>query len=545
MRILPAFSTESLPTIQLLFVVSKIDIHLQMCEDAGITLVSSYFPRTLPEVYYVPISFDMFASAHLQEGNGIGLHMTSELHFKSAIELASLIQSRQVTVHQVMTAHLEQIERLNPRVNAICTLVAEEALAQAVDADRALKTGIEPGPLFGLPIAIKDLVLTKGIPTTMGSPIYKDFIPDEDALVVERLKLAGAIVIGKTNVPEFGAGSHTFNEVFGATRNPYDLEKSPGGSSGGAAVALACGMVPIADGSDLGGSVRNPANFNNVVGLRPSPGRIPRYPSEQPWNTLSVLGPMGRTVGDVALLLSTMAGSDVRDPLSIPEDPTHFQLPLDRDFKDVRVAWSPDLGAFPVEKAVTEVIENALPRFSDFGCIVDEAHPDFDDANEIFQVLRANIFATGGAEDLAKHRHQLKDTVIWNIEKGLGLTGPQISHAQKERAKLYHRVQEFFQQYDYLLLPVSQVVPFPIEMEWVREINGVEMQTYVDWMMSCSFITLTGHPAMSVPCGFTKDGLPVGIQIVGKYRGEFELLQLAYAFEQLTRFGMERPEIAR
>jgi amidase len=472
-----------------------------------------------------------------------GLKMTKELCFRPAMELVRLIRERKCSVEEVVTAHMEQISRINPMVNAICTLVEEDAMEQAQRADEALEAGLEPGPLYGLPIAIKDLVLTKNIRTTFGSPIYEDFIPEEDALIVEKLKDAGAIVVGKTNVPEFGAGSHTYNEIHGVTRNPYDLERSSGGSSGGAAVALACGMIPIADGSDLGGSVRNPANFNNVVGLRPSPGRIPRYPREQPWNTLSVLGPMARNVRDVALLLSVMAGPDPRDPISIQENPTRFQMSLERDFKDTRIAWSPDLGAFPVERAITEVIEKALPRFSDLGCIIEEAHPDFSGANEIFQVLRAQIFAIGGVEDLAKHRDQMKDTVVWNIERGLALTGPDISRAQMMRARLYHRVRKFFQRYDYLLLPVSQVLPFPIEDEWVREINGVEMQTYVDWMMSCSFITLTGHPAMSLPCGFTEDGLPVGIQIVGRYRGEFELLQFAYAFERVTRFGTVRPEI--
>jgi amidase len=472
-----------------------------------------------------------------------GLDMTTKLYFKPATELAKLIRTRDLTVSQVMTAHLEQIERLNPKVNAICTLVAEDALDQAKKADEALDNGHKPGPLFGLPIAIKDLALTKGIRTTFGSPIYEDFVPDEDALFVERLKNAGAIVIGKTNVPEFGAGSHTYNDVFGTTRNPYNLEKSAGGSSGGAGVALACGMIPIADGSDLGGSVRNPASFNNVVGLRPSPGRIPNYPSEQPWDTLPVLGPMARSVRDVALLLSVMAGPDARDPISLPNDRSNFQMSPDRDFKDIRIAWSPDLGMFPVENAVTDVIEKGLPRFSDLGCIIEQAHPDFSGADEIFQVLRAQAFAYGGAKDLAEHREQMKDTVIWNIEKGLALTALEISQAQAKRAALYQRVRNFFERYDYLLLPVSQVVPFPIEVEWVKEINGVEMQTYVDWMMSCSFITLTGHPAMSVPCGFTPDGLPLGIQIVGRHRGEFELLQLAYAFEQLTRYGAIKPKI--
>lgn len=468
----------------------------------------------------------------------------AELCFKTATELARLIRTKELKVQEVMTAHLAQIERVNPKVNAICTLVAERAMEQAVEADQALGKGMRPGPLYGLPIAIKDLVETQGIRTTYGSPLYKDFVPTEDALFVERLKAAGAIVIGKTNVPEFGAGSQTFNEVFGVTRNPYDLNKTCGGSSGGGAVALACGMIPIADGSDLGGSVRNPPNFCNVVGLRPSPGRIPRYPREQAWNTLSVVGPMARTVQDAALLLSVMAGPDSRDPISISEPPDRFRQSLERDFTGVRIAWSRDLGQFPVEREVTDVIEKALPQFTGLGCEVEEAHPDFSDAAEVFQVLRAQGFAYSYGDMLETKGHLMKDTVIWNTEQGLKLSGLDISRAQAKRSSLYHRVREFLERYDYLLLPVSQVVPFPVEIEWVKEINGVKMNTYIDWMKSCSFITLTGLPSMSVPCGFTPQGLPVGVQIVGRHRQEISVLQLAYALEQATRVGERRPPVA-
>ena len=467
-----------------------------------------------------------------------------ELCFKPATELAGLIRRRELSAREVMAAHLSQIERVNPKVNAICTLAADAAKEQAERADEALARGDNPGSLHGLPIAIKDLVDTKGIRTTSGSPIYKDFVPDEDALFVQRLKAAGAIVIGKTNVPEFGAGSHTFNPVFGVTRNPYDLSRTAGGSSGGGAAALASGMIPIADGSDLGGSVRNPPNFNNVVGLRPSPGRIPRYPNSQPWNSLPVLGPMARTVRDVALLLSVMAGPDSRDPISISEAPGQFRGSLERDLKGARIAWSRDLGQFPVQKAVTDVIEQALPSLTDLGCVVEEAHPDFSGAAEIFQVLRAQGFASGLADEYRDHRDDLKDTVIWNVEQGLKLSGSDISNAQTKRSELFHRVRVFFESYDYLLLPVSQVVPFPVEVEWVKEIDGIEMKTYIDWMKSCSFITLTEHPAMSMPCGFTSDGLPVGVQIVGRFRREIEVLQLAYAFEQVTRVADRRPQVA-
>jgi amidase len=450
----------------------------------------------------------------------------------------------EVSVRELVTAHLEQIERVNPKVNAICTLLPDRAMEQAAEADKCLASGVTPGPLYGLPIAIKDLVETRGIRTTYGSPIYEDFVPDHDALVVERIKAAGAIVIGKTNVPEFGAGSHTFNPIFGVTRNPYDLARTCGGSSGGGAAALACGMIPIADGSDLGGSVRNPPNYNNVVGLRPSPGRIPRFPNQQPWNTLGVLGPMARTVQDTALFLSVMAGHDTRDPISISEDPQLYRGSLERDFGGVRIAWSRDLGQFPVQGEVIDVIEAALPRFEELGCHLEEAHPDFAGAAEIFRVLRGHGSAHAHAQHLRDHRGLLKESVIWDTENGLELTGPDVARAQAQRAELFHRMREFLVDYDFLILPVSQVVPFPVEVEWVKEIEGVEMSTYIDWMQSCSLISLTEHPAMSVPCGFTDDHLPVGLQIVGRHRRELDLLQLAYAFEQATRVSDRRPPVA-
>ena len=394
------------------------------------------------------------------------------LCFTSAVELASRIRNRDLSVCEVMQAHLEQIERVNPRVNAVCTLLAEPAMEQAQKHDQAMAKGEDPGPLFGLPIAHKDLVATKGIRTTFGSPIYRDFVPDTETVMVERLRAAGAITIGKTNTPEFGAGSHTYNPVFGATCNPYDLTKSAGGSSGGAGAALACGMLPIADGSDLGGSLRNPGSFNNVVGFRPSPGRVPKTLAAQPWETLSVLGPMGRSVSDVALLLGVMAGPDPRDPISISESPDKFFGSLEQDLEGTRIAWSPDLGMFPVETSVVSSIEEKLPHFSDLGCIVEQAQPDFHGAAEIFQVLRAAGFAAGHAEELKQHRALMKDSVIWNTEQGLKLSALDVARAQAARGLLFQRVHEFFERYDFLLLPVAQVLPFPIETDWVQEING-------------------------------------------------------------------------
>ena len=470
----------------------------------------------------------------------------NELCFKDAVELAQLIRHKKVSAVEVMTAHLGQIRRVNPQVNAIVSFIGEDsALRAAKAADERLAKGADVGPLHGLPHAVKDLVATAGLRTTQGSPIYKDFVPTSDELLVQRLKAAGALIIGKTNTPEFGAGSHTFNPVFGPTRNPYDLSKSCGGSSGGAAVALACGMLPLADGSDLGGSLRNPASFCNVVGFRTAPGRVPVYPSAMAWAPFAVQGPMARSVRDVALLLSALAGPDARVPIALNEPGMVFNRPLERNFKGVRIAWSRNLVRYPVQPAVTEVCDKARPVFTALGCQVEDGEPDFKDADECFQTLRAWTFAQSRAEDLRLHRDLLKDTVIWNAEKGLKLSGADVARAEVKRTELYQRVRAFLERYEYLVLPVAQVAPFPIEWDWVHEINGVKMETYIDWMATCYAITLTGLPAISVPCGFTKEGLPIGLQIVGRHQQEFAVLQLAYAFEQATQYSKQHPALAK
>jgi amidase len=467
----------------------------------------------------------------------------SELCFLEATELARRIRTKDVSCVEVMEAHLSQIERVNPQVNAIVTLLPDRALQGARAADAALARGEPLGPLHGLPIAHKDLVPTKGIRTTYGSPIYQDHVPDEDALIVQRLKQAGAITIGKTNTPEFGAGGQTFNEVFGETLNPYDLTKTCGGSSGGAAVALACGMLPIADGSDTGGSLRLPAAFCNVVGFRPSPGRVPVWPSEIGWWTISVQGPMARTVGDTALMLSAIAGPDPRQPISIVEPGARFRAPLTRDFKGVRVAWSADCGGLPMAPCVVATLEARRKVFEELGCIVEEAYPDFTDAEEIFLVWRAWRMELRFGEMLHTHRHLMKDTLIWNTEEGQKLTGPQIGRAEVKRTQLYHRMREFMERYEFFLCPVTQVPPFDVKERWVREINGVPMKNYIDWNRSTWYITITGHPCISVPCGFTDDGLPVGLQIVGRHQDDFGVLQLAHAFEQATGTWKRRPPV--
>jgi amidase len=468
----------------------------------------------------------------------------AEIGFLEARRLAALLRARELSAVEVMSAFLARIERLNLLVNAIPTLRPRaELLAEAAAADARLARGEPVGELHALPFAIKDLCLTRGLRTTFGSRIYRDFVPTSDELYVARIKRAGGIVIGKTNTPEFGAGSQTFNALFGATRNPYDLDKTCGGSSGGAAVALACGLLPLADGTDLGGSLRNPASFCNVVGFRPSPGRVPRLNAARD-DTLGVHGPMARDVADLAMLLAVIAGPDPRDPLSLPEPGSAFAPPLERDFRGTRIAWSERLGRYPVERAVTAVCNDARPVLAELGCDVVDAEPDLKGVDAIFQTLRAAQYAASLGGDLERHRGLLKDTVVWNIERGLALTPGDIERARAENVALVRRVDAFFERYEFLLLPVSQVAPFPVEVEWVREIEGEPMRTYIDWMATCYAITCTGLPAISVPAGFTPGGLPIGLQIVGRRGRDRDVLELAYALEERTRFGERRPPIA-
>jgi len=460
--------------------------------------------------------------------------------FESARKLASLLAKRKISAVEVVSAFIAQIERVNPKVNAIVTFLPEQALKAAKALDRK-----KHKTLFGgLPIAYKDNVQTKGIRTTFGSPIYRDNIPDENHVIVERLSAAGAITLGKTNLPEFAAGSQTFNSVFGATRNPYDPSKTCGGSSGGAAVAVACGMLPFADGGDLAASLRNPGNYCNVVGFRPTPGRVPAWPAPNAWNTLGVLGPMGRTVEDTAFLLSAMAGPDLRSPISITERGSIFQKKLERNFRKVRVAWSRDLGGLPMDPRVTAVLEKQKKLFVDLGCVVENAEPDFSGATEAFETLRALGFLQSYGEFYRTRRNDLKDSVQWNVEQGMRLTPEQVARATALRSQLYHRMRAFLDRYDFLVCPVNQLPPYPVETEWPREIAGVKLDNYLDWMKSCYYITITSHPAISVPAGFTSDALPVGIQIVGRYRDDFGVLQLAHAFEQANPCWKKRPELS-
>lgn len=466
-----------------------------------------------------------------------------ELCAKTATELRNLIATKAVSASELLQAHLEQIEAVNPTVNAIVTLAAEHAQDMAKAVDDQIARGDNPGLLAGLPVVHKDLINTKGIRTTYGSRLFKDYVPDTNALIVQRIADAGAVTLGKTNTPEWGAGSQTYNDVFGATLNPYDTSKTCGGSSGGAAVALATRMVPIADGSDMGGSLRNPASFCNVVGFRVSPGRVPAFPSESAWFTLPVLGPMARTVEDCALLLAAIAGPDPRVPISINESGFEFLKPLKRDFKGVKIAFSADFDAqIPVAKSVQEVLKSSIEIFESIDCIVEEKCPDFTDADHVFKTLRAWAFSAAHHDNISRHRELFKESIIWNVEEGLKLTGLEIAQAERMRSSLFRRITEMMEEYEYLVLPVSQVPPFDVTQEYVTEIEGQTMNTYIDWMKSSYYISCTGLPAISVPCGFTAAGLPVGLQIVGRHHQDMSVLQLAYAFQQANPVWRNIPE---
>jgi amidase len=467
-----------------------------------------------------------------------------DICFLRAVDMLDMIQQKKLSAREVMQAHLKQISRVNPKVNAVVTHVPEEQLmAQAAAADESLAKGKWLGPLHGLPVGVKDLHETAGIRTTYGSPLHRDFVPDFDCRVVQREKAAGAIVIGKTNVPEFGLGSQTFNPVFGPTRNPYDVTKTCGGSTGGGAVALACGMVPLADGSDMGGSLRNPPNFCNVVGIRCSPGRVPNVPTNLGWFTLSVPGPVARNVTDCAFFLSVLAGYDPHSPISIEQSGEQFAKPLDaRSFKGVRVAMFKDLG-LPWEPEVKNAVQMQRKVFESLGCIVEEAEPDFRDANECFVAWRHWSTELAFGDLLASKGDQLNEYIHWHVEEGRKLTGPYLSRVEAKRTALFQRMVAFLNKYEFFLLPVNQVLPFDVTTHYPTEIAGTKMENYIAWMKSAYYISTVGNPAISVPCGFSSSGLPIGLQIVGRLHDEWGVLQMAYAFEQATNIAKRRPGV--
>ena len=457
-----------------------------------------------------------------------------------AVALAGAIRSRRVSCVEVMTAYLDHIDEFNPRVNAIVALEDREALlVQARERDAEYSRGESLGPLHGFPHAVKDLQAVKGIRTTQGSPILKDFVPPADSPMVERLRRAGAILIGKTNTPEFGLGSHTYNPVYGATRNAYDQSRSAGGSSGGAAVSLALRMVPVADGSDYGGSLRNPAGWNNVFGFRTSIGCVPSDSQDGWLPSMGVLGPMARTVPDLAMLLSVQAGYDAHAPLSMDGAGSRFRGRLQRDLRDMRIAWCGDFNGFaPHEPGVLDVCKKALKTFECLGCSVEEAQPDYP-LDAVWQaVLRLRSWQQGNMllpfyNDPAK-RALLKPEAIFEVEMGRRLSAFDISAASVVRTEWYHAVQRFFERYDYFIIPTAQLFPFDIDMDWPHEIAGHKTATYHEWMKATLLVTMSGCPALAAPAGFSDSGLPIGIQIVGPNRSELGCLQLAYAYELAT-----------
>jgi amidase len=471
----------------------------------------------------------------------------SEIVMMDGGALSRAIKSKQVSCLEVMNAYLDHIETLNPKVNAIVSLQDRGSLVEQAKArDAELARGQRRGWMHGFPQAIKDLTATKGIRTTQGSRIFKDFVPAADAIMVERMKRAGAIIIGKTNTPEFGLGSNTYNDVFGRTLNSYDQSKSSGGSSGGAGVSVALRMLPVADGSDHGGSLRNPAAWNNVFGFRTSYGRVPSQGLDVFYAWMGVQGPMARTVPDLAMLLSVQAGHDARLPLSNRQDPARFAEPLKCDFKGVRIAWGGDYGGvLPLEPGLLDLCKAALKPFEALGCIVEEAWPDYpvDRVWQNWRTLRA--WQAGSAlkdyyNDPAK-RALMKPEAQFEVESGQKLTAYDIFDASAVRTAWYQALRSFFERYDYFLLPSGQVFAFDAALDWPKQIAGRTMDTYHRWMEVMIPVTMSSCPALTVPAGFNASGLAMGLQIVAPNHGELACLQLAQAYDEATRWVEKRP----
>lgn len=459
-----------------------------------------------------------------------------------ALDLLSHLRNAEVSAREVVGAHLARIEQVNPRVNALVTLTAEQAMETAARADDNLARGRPVGRLHGLPVAHKDNLPTAGVRTTQGSPLFVEHVPEHDHVIVERAHLAGAITVGKTNVPELGLGSHTYNPLFGVTRNPYDLRLSAGGSSGGSAAAVAAGMVPMADGSDTGGSLRNPASFCNIAALRPTAGLIPSWPDGFPWSPLSVKGPMARTTMDLAFFLSVLSGPDPRSALVHDLDPSALGQSLDGDLRGFRIAWAPDLGGqVPLDPRVRSALSPIREILTNLGAVVEDAAPSLAEADEVFRVMRALQMEAAFGRLLDEQPDKFSAEAVWNIEEGRNLTGPEVGRAERLRTTLFHRMREFFGVYDILVAAVAQVPPFDAALRYPHSVDGVPMRNYLDWMRVCTMISATGCPAMSVPAAFTEDGLPVGLQLIGPIRSDLNLLQVGHRIEIATGATARRP----
>ncbi|MBC7725058.1 MAG: amidase [Burkholderiaceae bacterium] len=473
--------------------------------------------------------------------------MHHEITDLSARVLAAGIRSREFSAVDALEAHLAQIDLVNPTINAIVTLDRDAALATARAADdRTLR---DPGglpPLHGVPMTHKDTHNTAGLRTTQGSPIFRDFVPDFDDVIIERMKAAGVITTGKSNVPEFAAGSHTFNEVFGTTVNPWDPSLSAGGSSGGVAAAIAARIQPIGDGSDMGGSLRVPASFCNVVGFRPSPGVVPSLPSRDVWSWLGQAGTMAREVGDIALVMSAIAGDHPQSPFRSPVAAQAFAAPLEGDLTGVRVAFSRDFGlGIPVDAAVLRVFDAQLAVFESLGAHVEEAAPDLGEADLVFANVRAMEFALRLGGIVEQHGDLVKEEIRWNVEKGWAMTSRDQVETTLARSRLEGSVQRFFGRFDVLATPTAQVLPFDAAQRYPTTVAGVELDTYLGWMRSACVISATGLPALAVPAGFSGTGLPVGLQLVANRGRDVELLRVGHAYEQATRHFERTPPLLR
>ncbi|EGD41418.1 amidase family protein [Nocardioidaceae bacterium Broad-1] len=468
---------------------------------------------------------------------------STELCDLGLLEMTRLLRERRLSAREAVTAHLERIDQVNGVINAVCTLDADRALEAAAEADRRAAAGQPLPVLHGVPMTHKDTHDTAGMRTTLGSALYADRVPTTDAPIVAMLRGAGVITTGKTNVPELAAGSHTFNPIFGTTTNPYDPSRSSGGSSGGVAAAVAAGIQPAGDASDMGGSIRTPASFCNLVGLRPSAGLVPLGNANDPWAWISRKGALARTVADLRLMMSVIGRSHPSSAIHpAGQNPVSDRVRAG-DLSGLRVAWTPDLGlGIPVAGPVLTVLTEQLRHFETLGAHVEVAAPDLRDADEVFSTTRALDFSTTYEQIYLEHRDELKPALQWNIECGLALTSDDLRSATRARSRLHRSTTAFFDRYDVLLAPTTQVQPFDASLEYPTEIDGVRMETYLDWMRAATLISATGLPAMSVPAGFDIDGLPVGLQMVGADGSDDLLMAVAEAFERVNPQHHIRPD---
>ncbi|MFQ5549725.1 MAG: amidase [Gemmatimonadales bacterium] len=457
--------------------------------------------------------------------------MDADLAELSATELHELTLKGDVTAVEIVEASLERIERYNPRLNAVVTL-SETALDDARTLDAERSKGKEPGLLFGLPAGIKDVTPVAGMRTTFGSPMYADYVPDTDALVVRRLRDAGAVIVGKTNCPEFAAGGNTWNEVFGRTCNPWDTSRSAGGSTGGGAVGLATGMIKLAEGTDLGGSLRIPASFCGVLGLRPSPGLVPTHPTDFLWDNLQVTGPMARTARDVALMLQAVSGPSELSPMAQPNlDRNYVGATTNPSAKNLRLAYCPDIAGIGVDRDVEHVCRRAAFELNQAGAVVEEVNIDLSYGRDAFIALRG-LWMVAHQHTRLQRRDELGVNVRANIELGLDVTTEQLAAAEHDRARVRYFFRDLFEKYDHLLTPAMAVPPFPVEQNYPETVAGKKMETYIDWIAPTFVLSLTALPVAAVPCGVDGQGLPVGLQVVGRPFGEEAVLRLAAVIEQ-------------